>query len=512
MANAFAKDNLGMLLDLDKIRDSVENVEELCEAFCSYLSREAGFDEAVIFLRDPESGGLSNPNPKIPMSTEIKDFLASWKDQPRGFTDADLRVMGYKLAPRDSTIGLLVLRTISPADTETKKRGQLAAAIIDSAVEHALEFAELKSRRQELEAIFDLDHLRDSNIPFDEMMDKAAEKILRFIQADASCVLLYNSASQTMDIRFPSAFDCSEYENPRNLKEIGDLAERAFELKSLVSAENITEQIGSVICIPLILKDDIIGAFLAMKKEREPFSLPSRRILSAMASQIDTAIFETFERRRIRGVFSRYVAADVVDEMLRTDHDFFKGRRKELTVLFSDLRGFTATSEKLDTDLVVGMLNEHLSAMTGVVLRNQGTLDKFIGDCVMAFWGAPVDREDHAFMAVRCALEMVAEHGRLMKKWQEQGLPSINIGIGINSGDMFVGNIGDDRKSSYTVIGDNVNLASRLEGVARGGEVLVTKGTMSHIAERVKAKTLEPVRVKGKHDPIELFRVIEIQS
>jgi len=139
-------------------------------------------------------------------------------------------------------------------------------------------------------------------------------------------------------------------------------------------------------------------------------------------------------------------------------------------------------------------------------------LDKFIGDCVMAFWGAPVGREDHAFMAAKCALEMVEEHGKLMEKWQSRGLPSINIGIGINTGDMFAGNIGDDRKSSYTVIGDNVNLASRLEGVARGGEVLVTKGTMNRIADRVKTKALEPVRVKGKHDPIELLRVLEIQS
>ncbi len=506
------KDNIEMILALDEIRDSVQEVDKLCGAYCDYLSREAGFDEAVILIRDQETGGLSNPNPRIPVSNELKEFVAKFEASTIEPEDENLRLLACKLEPRDSNIGLLVVRSTTPMNQEMKQRARLACAIIDSALEHALAFEELESRRQELEAVFALDRLRDSHIQFDEMIDKSAEKILDFVPADASCVLLYNPTTDAMDIRFPSAVDCSAYETQENLKVIGNLAEHAFKLKNLVSAENISEQIGSAICIPLILKEDIIGAFLALKKSSEPFSASSRRILSAMASQIDTAIFETFERRRIKGVFSRYVAADVVNEMLRTDHDFFKGRRKELTVLFSDLRGFTSTSEKLDTDVVVGMLNEHLSTMTGVVLRNHGTLDKFIGDCVMAFWGAPMERPDHALMAVRCALQMTYEHKKLMERWQQQGLPSINIGIGLNTGDMFVGNIGDDRKSSYTVIGDNVNLASRLEGVARGGEVLVTKNTMEHIADRVKAIAMEPVRVKGKKDPIELFRVLSIES
>ncbi len=512
MSDKLTKDHVQLLLDLDQIRDSIEDVPELCKEFCNYLSREAGFDEAAILLKDEESGGLSNPNPHIPMSNEVREFVAKAGELPTESEYENSNMIAFRLQPRDSYIGLLVLRTVESLDEKMRQRANLARAIIDSAVEHALDFSELKCRRQELEAVFALDRLRDSHLAFDEMIDKSAKKILQFVPSDASCVLLYNEVTEAMDIRFPSSADCSPYETQENLKKIGELAEHAFKLKNLVSAENISEEIGSALCIPLILGQDIIGAFLALRKTKDAFSLPARRILTAMASQIDTAIFETFERKRIKGVFSRYVAADVVDEMLRTDHDFFKGYRKELTVLFSDLRGFTSTSEKLDTDTVVGMLNEHLSIMTGVVLKNGGTLDKFIGDCVMAFWGAPVERKDHAFSAVKCGIEMTREHKDLMEKWQTQGLPPINIGIGINTGDMFVGNIGDERKSSYTVIGDNVNLASRLEGVARGGEVLVTKNTMEHIGNYSKAVALEPVRVKGKQDPIELFRILEIEK
>jgi adenylate cyclase len=157
------------------------------------------------------------------------------------------------------------------------------------------------------------------------------------------------------------------------------------------------------------------------------------------------------------------------------------------------------------------MLNEHLRAMTEVVLLNRGTLDKFIGDCVMAFWGAPVGQPDHAVLAVRAAVAMRQAHQRLLARWQSEGLPEIHVGIGLNSGDVFVGNIGDERRTSYTVIGDHVNLASRLEGVARGGEVLITASTFDRVRERVEVRRMEPVRVKGKRDPVELYDVVRLR-
>ena len=500
-----------VLKDLDRIRDKTLDLEPLCRGFCSYLTKVLGFDEAHILLRNQENGALENPVPDQGLSELIQKFIArgekvSWVKPPK-----DDQVLGINLAPRDAMLGVLLLRSVSALEPDQIKLAELAADEIDSSVEHALTFAQLADRNRELEAIFALDRLRDEHLPFDQMIDRSAQKLMDYIKADGAAVVLFNEASGVVDIRFPSQSDCSDFQQTDCLRALRDLAFRAFKLKSLLSAERLHEAVGSALCAPLILDTNIIGAFVVISRERSAFSALARRLLAAMASQIDTAIFEDMQRQHIKVVFSRYVAADVVEEMLKTDQDFMDDDRKELTVLFSDLRGFTAASERLDTDVLVGMLNEHLSAMTEVVLSNRGTLDKFIGDCVMAFWGAPVAQPDHAYAAVKAAIEMRKAHEKLLEGWKTRGLPEIHIGIGINTGDMFVGNIGDERKSSYTVIGDHVNLAARLEGVARGGEVLITESTLSSTRDRIEFETMEPVRVKGKSDEIPLFNVTKLK-
>ncbi len=507
MSDAPTRSELDILRDLDRIRDTTLELAPLCRSFCRYLG-ELGFDEAHLLVRDEESGGLANPAPDQPLSQALQVGIETASG---GEMEAGPDLLLLTLRPRSRDLGLLALRTFGPMTLQMRRAGELAASVIDSAVEHALSHTKLQQRNRELEAIFALDRLRDSHLPFDQMLDRAGQAILEFIPADTAVVVLLNKSNDAVDIRFPSSVDCRDISEPDGLRAIKRLAEQAFALRSLVSAGGLHPAIGSALCVPLILDEDIIGAFAVLKRASAPFTADTRRLLSAMASQIDTAIFENIERQRIKGVFSRYVSAEVVEEMLRTDCDFFAGQRRELTVLFSDLRGFTAASERLDTDTLVRMLNEHLRAMTEVVLQHRGTLDKFIGDCVMAFWGAPVGQPDHALLAVRAAVAMRQAHQSLLARWQAEGLPEIHVGIGLNTGDVFVGNIGDERRTSYTVIGDHVNLASRLEGVARGGEVLITASTFDRVRDRVAVSRMEPVRVKGKRDPIELYDVARLR-
>ncbi len=168
--------------------------------------------------------------------------------------------------------------------------------------------------------------------------------------------------------------------------------------------------------------------------------------------------------RRIRGMFSSYVTERVVNELIKNpDMARLGGERREITVLFSDVRGFTAFSENHAPEEVVARLNEYLGEMTAVVLKWEGTLDKFVGDAILAFWGAPMLQEDHAERAVKCALDMIAKLQKLQKKWESEGKTGLDIGIGINTGEVIVGNIGaEGKKMDYTVIGDHVNLGSRV--------------------------------------------------
>ena len=168
----------------------------------------------------------------------------------------------------------------------------------------------------------------------------------------------------------------------------------------------------------------------------------------------------------MKKLFGRYVSKDVYEQLIaHPDRAELGGKRREMTVLFSDIRGFTAVTEKGNPEDLVAQLNEYFSRMVEVVFRHQGTVDKFVGDMVMALFGAPLDDADHAEHAVPTAVDMVRELGELNRTWAADGMAQLDIGIGINSGDMIAGNIGSSSIMSYTVIGDNVNLGARLESL-----------------------------------------------
>jgi len=222
-------------------------------------------------------------------------------------------------------------------------------------------------------------------------------------------------------------------------------------------------------------------------------------------------VTEEREKKKIKNAFQYYLTPTVINEIL-TDPSKLKlgGEKKDLSVMFSDIRGFTSISEQMPPEALVALLNEYLTAMTNKVFKYDGLLDKYIGDAIMAVFGAPIDQPDHALRACRTALEMMEELGNLQKKWAAEGKPRIDIGIGINSGDMVVGNMGSDMRFDYTVMGDNVNLASRLEGLNKeyGTHIIISEYTYEKVKEEVLVRELDAVRVKGKKLPVKIFELL----
>jgi adenylate cyclase len=220
---------------------------------------------------------------------------------------------------------------------------------------------------------------------------------------------------------------------------------------------------------------------------------------------------EEREKKKIRGAFQYYLTASVVEEMLKNpDKLKLGGEKKDLTVLFSDIRGFTSISENMTPEGLVKLLNEYLTSMTDMVFKHDGLLDKYIGDAVMAVWGAPLDQPDHAKRACLTALDMLDELHRLQKKWSAEGLPVLNIGIGVNAGPMVVGNMGSARRFNYTVMGDSVNIGSRLEGLNKvyGTNIIVSQMTFEQVQEEFLGRELDLVRVKGKGLPVKIFELL----
>jgi adenylate cyclase len=183
-----------------------------------------------------------------------------------------------------------------------------------------------------------------------------------------------------------------------------------------------------------------------------------------------------------------------------------KAVNKELTVMFCDMRGFTALSENMEPTALQALLNNVFSRLTGIIQANRGTTDKYMGDCVMAFWGAPVDAPNHAQLAVKAALEMSAAVNTINEEHRARGLPAIGVGIGLNTGTMCVGNMGSNIRWSYTVIGDAVNLGSRLEGLSKtyGVDIVASESTRKQATEFVWQE-IDKVRVKGKEQAVSIF-------
>lgn len=218
------------------------------------------------------------------------------------------------------------------------------------------------------------------------------------------------------------------------------------------------------------------------------------------------------DRQAVSRLFARYVSPNIAKTLLdQPDLVHLGGKRKELSILFSDIRGFTSLSEKLQPEEVSGLLNEYFTEMTEILFNFDGTLDKFIGDAVLAFFGDPVDQPDHAERAVACAVRMQEKAAELRERFRKEGKPELHIGIAVHTGPVIVGNNGSVNNFMYTVIGDAVNLASRLQGLAVKDDVILSAYTASlvnQIEVHYNIESCEPVRVKGKREPVEIVRVL----
>ena len=223
---------------------------------------------------------------------------------------------------------------------------------------------------------------------------------------------------------------------------------------------------------------------------------------------------ESRTKRQITGLFGQYVPSELVEEMAKHPESVsMEGESREMTILFSDVRSFTTISEGLDAKELTLLMNEFLTPLSRIVYKHRGTIDKYMGDCIMAFWGAPLPDAAHARNAIIAGLEMLATLKTLQPHFKERGWPEIHIGVGINTGRVSVGNMGSEVRVAYTVMGDDVNLASRLEGITKqyGVGIVVGENTKNSVTDFVY-RELDQVRVKGKDKPVTIYEPIGLSS
>jgi adenylate cyclase len=282
----------------------------------------------------------------------------------------------------------------------------------------------------------------------------------------------------------------------------------------------VSEGIRSAMCVPLLGRDEVLGAIhLDTCEQTGAFSVKDLQLFSVLGSQASAVLERAQLQKRLeaeaatRDRLSRFLSPEVIAEVAGQKLDLAgEGRTGRLTVLFCDVRGFSRLAETMEPKQLVRMLNAFFERMVDVVFSHQGVLDKFIGDALMAVWGAPIRKRNHARAAVAAAREMLEATGLFNQSAASQGWPRLDVGVGVNTGEAVIGTVGSSRRMEYTVMGDAVNLASRICDLASGGQVLVSEETVKEIAEDggepPKVRDLPPVKVRGKANPVKVFEVI----
>ncbi len=236
----------------------------------------------------------------------------------------------------------------------------------------------------------------------------------------------------------------------------------------------------------------------------------SRDEIGILAEQFNTMAAQLEQGERARNLVSKLVSKQVAAKLLARGDEGIRGERRLVTILFADIRGFTPTAEKMQPEELVALLNDYFTVMVDIIFKHDGILDKFIGDAIMAIWNAPIDQPDGPMRSVRAALEMQREIAMLNVRFKAQGRPPIGVGMGISTGEVVAGKIGSARKWEYTVIGDDVNLAQRIESKTEAGQVRISESTYQLLKGRVEVETLEPFLPKGKSQMVNVYRVISI--
>jgi adenylate cyclase len=274
-------------------------------------------------------------------------------------------------------------------------------------------------------------------------------------------------------------------------------------------------KIHSLLCVPLKIKQKILGVINLSNKLGGDFTAREARLLMIAATQaaqaIENAVFyeQKLNEDRLMRNFERYLSPYLVKELMENKQDLHLGGvKKRVVVLFADIRSFTSLSEELEPEQIVKFLNEYFTKMVDIIFKYGGTIDKFVGDEIMAIFGAPITRDDDATRAVQAAIDMQKEVKRLEQQWSNDSTKAFSIGIGINSGEVIAGNIGSKKHMDYTVIGDAVNTAKRLESRALKNQILVSCNVFNMINGGYEFKKIGKVQVKGKKQLVEVFEVV----
>ncbi len=396
--------------------------------------------------------------------------------------------------------------------------GQLRVGATTGEARQALKLQMLLEVSQKLSGEFDLDRLLRTVVDttFEIMsVDRVTIVLLREGTDELVPTISRSRLGDTQPVQVPRSIADKVMQERVAVVSQNAPADSRFRGQSIV-----LQSVRSAMCSPLMSSADKVLGLLYVDNltTTNTFTDEDLQFLVAFgglaAIGIKNSRYAEQIRREVtvRSNFERYFAPNVAADIAQQEGAIRQGgERRPTTVLFSDIRGFTAMAESMGSDAIAQLLSEYFTEMVEVIFEHGGTLDKFIGDAIMALWGAPIAHTDDPDRALRAALAMQRAIRRLNERWVSQGRPEIGVGIGINHGDVFAGNIGSHRRLEYTVIGDAVNVAARLCAEAGPGEILVTEPFLGAVRDQVTSEFLPEMALRGKAQMVQVYRVRDVQ-
>ncbi len=511
---------LEAIYQIDRLRDDAIDEQNLLDSFANLLQRHFQADFCQFILSDVDSGELRTRSfvgkqnlddvAKNALVEAIRD-LQTTTILPTPENAGDFHLLAAPFIVAGLRLGAVLVGREKPYHVNDTRLMVAATSQMDSAVAKSRTATELTLRTRELEAIYRIDHIRDREHDFDKMLLAVLQELCLAVSSETGYLMLYNADKQNaLEIR--AATKEGIVASEEYLSVIKRISREALDSETAVTYNHLDGAVNSILAVPLILNSQIIGVFGAINSSNpRGFSQDDSRMLMAITSQVDTAVFERLERRRMRQVLSRSVDPKVLDALLtRADDSILTGERVVLTVLFADLRGSTEWAERTEPEELVSMLNEFLGLMVDVIFKHGGTLDKFVGDEVIALFGSPLQMEDHAFKAAQAALEMQSVHERMRKRLAQQNREIPQMGIGISTGEVIAGEFGPPIRTDFTAMGRIMNLGSRLCSAAEGNQIIISEECAKALDERGRIRNLEPITLKGISTPVQPHELLSL--
>ena len=426
---------------------------------------------------------------------------------------------GAPAAGRQAPSGATIVRQVPVRNTP----GTAFAAIKSG--EQAAVNSDYEKLVQKLASLLDVSKELGRQSDLDAMLDNIVKKAYGILTVDRVAIQLMDD-SGTLVTKI--ARDKRGHEQQRAVPQ--SIARAAVAEKSAIlsndagedqrfgaGASILMQQVRSAICVPLVSKEDRVLGIIYVDNVSSSHQFTEQDLDFVVAfSSIAAAAIETRQQQEriqaeqaVRSNFERYFTPQLAQRIASSEGATrLGGDKRTIAVLFSDIRGFTALSETMPAADMASLLTEYFTEMVESVFDNEGTLDKFIGDAVMAQWGAPIGTADDPDKCMNAAIEMMRKLDQLNEKWRSEGRPELQIGIGLNYGEAFAGNIGSERRLEYTVIGDTVNTASRLCSAAGPGEILISEEMRQALSSKPPLAVCPPMELKGKSQPVPVYRVV----